>query len=62
MSKASRDDTLLCAERLAREILHGEGIDVPELSDDMRNQLGFAAKEVVSAIQLLRFYLQEASA
>ena len=60
MSKASRDDyTLLRAERLAREIFDGEGYTAAELSDDVRVQLGFAAREAVSAIQHLRYILSK---
>lgn len=63
MSKASRDDyTLLRAERLAREIFDGEGYNAADLSDDVRINLGSAATEAVSAIQLLRYYLREANA
>ena len=60
MSKASRDDyTLLRAERLAREIFNGEGYSAAELSDDVRVELGFAAKEAWSAIQGLRYILSK---
>ena len=60
MSKASRDDyTLLRAERLAREIFNGEGYRAEELCDDVRGELGSAAKEAWSAIQGLRYILSK---
>lgn len=62
MSKASRDDyTLLCAEHLTREIYDGVGYNAAELSDDVRVELGFAAKEAWSAIQGLRYILSKAN-
>jgi hypothetical protein len=57
MSKASRDDyTLLCAERLARDIYEGDHVSA-EMTDDMGLNLGRAALDAISAIQNLRYIL-----